>query len=118
MSVSNSNLAYLTSVLGRSYSCNSEQSLIITEAVSINTFRLQVQPFAVISNQFATGRPVLALYLQWGCVRLLTSKLRIFDDTFFHVKCFKGLAKALYMNYMFSTKRSVHEWHQSEILKL
>ncbi|XP_056464119.1 lysosome-associated membrane glycoprotein 1a [Gadus chalcogrammus] len=55
VSVSNSNLAYLTSVLGRSYSCNSEQSLIITEAVSINTFRLQVQPFAVISNQFATA---------------------------------------------------------------
>ncbi|CAL8403372.1 unnamed protein product [Boreogadus saida] len=55
VSVSNSNLAYLTSVLGRSYSCNSEQSLIITEAVSINTVRLQVQPFAVISNQFATA---------------------------------------------------------------
>ncbi|CAL8362390.1 unnamed protein product [Gadus morhua 'NCC'] len=55
VSVSNSNLAYLTSVLGRSYSCNSEQSLIITDAVSINTFRLQVQPFAVISNQFATA---------------------------------------------------------------
>ncbi|KAK0142889.1 Lysosome-associated membrane glycoprotein 1 [Merluccius polli] len=55
VSVSNSSLSYLASSWGRSYSCNSEQTLFIAEAFSVNTFRLQVQPFAVTSDQFATA---------------------------------------------------------------
>ena len=82
VSVSNSNLAYLTSVVGRSYSCNSEQSLVITAAVSINTFRLQVQPFGVTSDQFASGRPALALHLQHG-----RDRLQLKPGLYFSVKC-------------------------------
>ncbi|KAM6979942.1 lysosome-associated membrane glycoprotein 1a [Aplochiton taeniatus] len=53
--VSNSSLEYLRSTLGRSYMCSSEQSLAVADAFSLNTFRLQVQPFAVTSNQFASA---------------------------------------------------------------
>ncbi|XP_071397489.1 lysosome-associated membrane glycoprotein 1a [Centroberyx affinis] len=54
-SASNSSLDYLRSTLGRSYMCNAEQTLVVVPAFSLNTFRLQVQPFGVTTNQFATA---------------------------------------------------------------
>lgn len=53
--VSNDSLDYLRSTLGRSYMCNSEQTLFVAEGFALNTFRLQVQPFGVTTNQFATA---------------------------------------------------------------
>ncbi|KAF7668279.1 hypothetical protein LDENG_00025450 [Lucifuga dentata] len=55
LSRSNSSLDYLRSTLGRSYKCNTEQILVVTPDFSLNTFRLQVQPFGVTTNQFATA---------------------------------------------------------------
>lgn len=52
---SNTSLDYLRSTLGRSYMCNAEQTLAVVPTFSLNTFRLQVQPFAVTTNQFATA---------------------------------------------------------------
>lgn len=52
---SNTSLDYLRSTLGRSYMCNAEQTLVVVPTFSLNTFRLQVQPFAVTTNQFATA---------------------------------------------------------------
>nr|QZR93780.1 lysosomal associated membrane protein 1A [Paralichthys olivaceus]BBA57097.1 lysosome-associated membrane protein-1 [Paralichthys olivaceus] len=52
---SNTSLEYLRSSLGRSYMCNAEQTLIVEPTLSLNTFRLQVQPFGVITDQFATA---------------------------------------------------------------
>ncbi|XP_028999594.1 lysosome-associated membrane glycoprotein 1a [Betta splendens] len=54
-SASNTSLDYLRSTLGRSYMCNAEQTLDVLSNFSLNTFRLQVQPFGVTSNQFATA---------------------------------------------------------------
>ncbi|XP_039986121.1 lysosome-associated membrane glycoprotein 1a [Xiphias gladius] len=54
-SVSNIGLDYLRSTLGRSYMCNAEQTLVVEPTLSLNTFRLQVQPFGVTTNQFATA---------------------------------------------------------------
>uniref|UniRef100_A0AAQ6IW20 Lysosome-associated membrane glycoprotein 1 n=1 Tax=Anabas testudineus TaxID=64144 RepID=A0AAQ6IW20_ANATE len=55
MSVSNTSLDYLRSTLGRSYMCNAEQTLNVASDFSLNTFRLQVQPFGITTNQFATA---------------------------------------------------------------
>ncbi|KAM3624900.1 uncharacterized protein V6R79_003705 [Siganus canaliculatus] len=55
LSVGNSSLDYLRSTLGRSYMCSAEQVLAVMPTFSLNTFRLQVQPFAVTTNQFATA---------------------------------------------------------------
>lgn len=52
---SNTSLDYLQSTLGRSYMCNSEQTLAVVPTFSLNTFRVQVQPFEVTTNQFATA---------------------------------------------------------------
>lgn len=52
---SNTSLNYLQSTLGRSYMCNAEQVLSVVPVFSLNTFKLQVQPFNVTANQFATG---------------------------------------------------------------
>ncbi|XP_026176042.1 lysosome-associated membrane glycoprotein 1a isoform X2 [Mastacembelus armatus] len=52
---SNTSLNYLRSTLGHSYMCNAEQTLVVIPAFSLNTFRLQVQPFGVTTNQFATA---------------------------------------------------------------
>lgn len=52
---SNTSLDYLRSTLGRSYMCNAEQTLAVVPTFSLNTFRLQVQPFEVTTNQFATA---------------------------------------------------------------
>ncbi|MED6274043.1 hypothetical protein CHARACLAT_012489 [Characodon lateralis] len=54
-SASNTSLDYLQSTLGHSYMCNTEQTLLVVPALSINTFRLQVQPFGVTANQFAAA---------------------------------------------------------------
>lgn len=56
-SASNTSLNYLRSTLGRSYMCNAEQVLDVVPTFSLNTFKLQVQPFNVTTNQFATGNP-------------------------------------------------------------
>ncbi|KAM4744504.1 lysosome-associated membrane glycoprotein 1a isoform 2-T2 [Anableps anableps] len=40
-SASNASLDYLRSTLGRSYMCNTEQTLLVVPAFSVNTFRLQ-----------------------------------------------------------------------------
>lgn len=55
LSVTNSSLNYLRSSLGHSYMCNAEQTLVILPTFSINTFRLQVQPFGVTTTQFASA---------------------------------------------------------------
>ncbi|XP_056134663.1 lysosome-associated membrane glycoprotein 1a [Lampris incognitus] len=52
---SNTSLDYLRSTLGRSYMCSAEQTLAVVPAFTLNTFRLQVQPFGVSTNQFATA---------------------------------------------------------------
>ncbi|XP_034412977.1 lysosome-associated membrane glycoprotein 1a isoform X1 [Cyclopterus lumpus] len=54
-SASNTSLDYLRSTLGHSYMCNAEQTLVVATTFSLNTFRLQVQPFEVTTNQFATA---------------------------------------------------------------
>lgn len=51
----NANLSYLRSTFGHSYMCNTEQILAVTPAFSLNTFRLQIQPFGVTANEFAAG---------------------------------------------------------------
>ena len=59
LSASNTSLNYLRSTKGRSYMCNTEQTLAVVPNFSLNTFRLQVQPFEVTTNQFATGTKCL-----------------------------------------------------------
>uniref|UniRef100_A0A3B4B051 Lysosome-associated membrane glycoprotein 1 n=1 Tax=Periophthalmus magnuspinnatus TaxID=409849 RepID=A0A3B4B051_9GOBI len=51
----NSSLNYLRSSLGHSYMCNSEQTLVVLPTFSINTFKLQVQPFGVTTTQFSSA---------------------------------------------------------------
>nr|XP_057944567.1 lysosome-associated membrane glycoprotein 1a [Doryrhamphus excisus] len=51
----NTSLDYLGTTVGRSYMCNAEQTLVVVEQFSLNTFRLQVQPFGVTTNHFATA---------------------------------------------------------------
>ncbi|KAM4630976.1 lysosome-associated membrane glycoprotein 1a [Polymixia lowei] len=55
LSASNTSLDYLRSTLGHSYMCNAEETLVVEPAFSLNTFRLQVQPFGVTTKQFATA---------------------------------------------------------------
>lgn len=64
-SASNNSLDYLRSTLGRSYMCNAEQTLDVTSTFSLNTFRLQVQPFGITTNQFATGTAASFFFPQW-----------------------------------------------------
>ncbi|XP_061671047.1 lysosome-associated membrane glycoprotein 1a [Syngnathoides biaculeatus] len=52
-SASNSSLDYLRTTLGRSYLCDAEQTLAVVPSFSLNTFRLQLQPFGVTINKFA-----------------------------------------------------------------
>ncbi|XP_061597459.1 lysosome-associated membrane glycoprotein 1a [Cololabis saira] len=54
-SANNTNLDYLRSTVGRSYMCNTEQTLVVAQSFSLNTFKLQVQPFGVTTNQFAAA---------------------------------------------------------------
>ena len=55
MSASNGALTYLPGQLGMSYMCSAEQVLEVTPDLSLNTFKLQVQPFGLSGDQFATG---------------------------------------------------------------
>ncbi|KAF0042932.1 hypothetical protein F2P81_004269 [Scophthalmus maximus] len=55
MIASNASLDYLRSTLGRSYMCSAAQTLVVEPTFSLNTFRLQVQPFGLTTNQFATA---------------------------------------------------------------
>ncbi|KAM9470015.1 lysosome-associated membrane glycoprotein 2 isoform 2-T2 [Clarias gariepinus] len=52
--VENSTLSLWEASLGSSYMCKKEQSFNITDALVLNTFELQVQPFAVMNDQFST----------------------------------------------------------------
>ncbi|KAM8975654.1 lysosome-associated membrane glycoprotein 1 [Pelodytes ibericus] len=49
----NSSLNFLQTTAQKSYKCNAEQVLQITNNFSINTYKLQVQPFDVNGNKFA-----------------------------------------------------------------
>ncbi|MBN3322667.1 LAMP1 protein, partial [Atractosteus spatula] len=51
-SASNATLDNLRGTLGKSYMCNSKQTLVVSDRFSVNTFRLQVQPFGVSNSQF------------------------------------------------------------------
>ncbi|XP_017557334.1 lysosome-associated membrane glycoprotein 1a [Pygocentrus nattereri] len=53
--VSNSSLNYLQGTQGRSYMCTAEQTLPVTNTFSLNTFKLQVQPFKMSGNKFGTA---------------------------------------------------------------
>lgn len=55
ITMTNSTLNYLQGSLGRSYMCRSEQILPVVNSFSLNTFRLQVQPFGVSGNQFGSA---------------------------------------------------------------
>ncbi|XP_067313646.1 lysosome-associated membrane glycoprotein 2 isoform X2 [Pseudorasbora parva] len=52
---SNNNLSLWEASLGSSYMCRKEQSYNITDKLAVNTFELQVQPFAVKKNAFGTA---------------------------------------------------------------
>ncbi|XP_034048723.1 lysosome-associated membrane glycoprotein 1a [Thalassophryne amazonica] len=54
-SAGSSSLDYLQSSLGHSYMCNTVQMLVVGPTFSLNTFRLQVQPFDVTAGKFATA---------------------------------------------------------------
>lgn len=55
VSVHNSSLDYLRGTVGYSYFCRDEQTLNVAQNLSINTFQLQVQPFAVKGDQFGAA---------------------------------------------------------------
>lgn len=42
--------------VGSSYMCNKEQTLNVTDTLTLYTFELRVQPFEVNKGEFATGR--------------------------------------------------------------
>lgn len=52
----NQSLDYLRGTLGFSYMCREMQNLGVAPDFSINTFQVQVQPFAVTGKQFAAGK--------------------------------------------------------------
>nr|XP_020504435.1 lysosome-associated membrane glycoprotein 1-like [Labrus bergylta] len=54
-STSNSSLDYLQGTLGYSYMCHQEQTLDVTQVLSINTFQLQVQPFGLEGDHFGAA---------------------------------------------------------------
>uniref|UniRef100_A0A673LX41 Lysosome-associated membrane glycoprotein 1-like n=1 Tax=Sinocyclocheilus rhinocerous TaxID=307959 RepID=A0A673LX41_9TELE len=51
----NGSLNFLQCSVGRSYMCSAEQTLSIVPSFSINTFRLQLQPFNVTASRFSAG---------------------------------------------------------------
>ncbi len=51
----NVSLNLLQCSVGRSYMCGAEQTLSIVPSFSINTFRLQLQPFNVTADRFSAG---------------------------------------------------------------
>uniref|UniRef100_A0A8C2PR88 Lysosomal-associated membrane protein 2 n=1 Tax=Cyprinus carpio TaxID=7962 RepID=A0A8C2PR88_CYPCA len=57
---SNNNLSLWEASVGSSYMCKKEQSYNITDKLTIHTFELQVQPFAVQNNKFNTAEDCIA----------------------------------------------------------
>ncbi|XP_029315488.1 lysosome-associated membrane glycoprotein 1b [Cottoperca gobio] len=55
VSAVNSSLDSLRGTLGYSYMCREQQTLILAQDVSINTFDVQVQPFGVTGEQFGAA---------------------------------------------------------------
>lgn len=53
---SNSSLNLWQASLSSSYMCNNEQNFTINSNLSVFTFNLRVQPFAVKGGVFSTGR--------------------------------------------------------------
>ncbi|XP_060783693.1 lysosome-associated membrane glycoprotein 2 isoform X2 [Neoarius graeffei] len=51
----NTSLSLWEASLGSSYMCKKEQSFNITDALILNTFNLQVQPFGVLNDKFSTA---------------------------------------------------------------
>ncbi|XP_016119372.1 lysosome-associated membrane glycoprotein 1-like [Sinocyclocheilus grahami] len=51
----NGSLNFLQCSVGRSYVCSAEQTLSVVPSFSINTFRLQLQPFNVTASRFSAG---------------------------------------------------------------
>ncbi|XP_034549657.1 lysosome-associated membrane glycoprotein 1b [Notolabrus celidotus] len=54
-STHNNSLDYLQGTMGFSYMCHEEQTLDVTQDLSINTFQLQVQPFGLNGGQFGAA---------------------------------------------------------------
>ncbi|XP_037316902.1 lysosome-associated membrane glycoprotein 2 isoform X1 [Pungitius pungitius] len=54
-SVANTNLSLWEAAVGSSYMCNKEQNYTITEALTLYTFDLRVQPFGVKKGVFSTA---------------------------------------------------------------
>ncbi|XP_014901003.1 lysosome-associated membrane glycoprotein 1b [Poecilia latipinna] len=54
-SAKNSSLDFLQGSLGYSYMCRMEQTLTVTQNLSINTFQVQLQPFGVSGNAFGAA---------------------------------------------------------------
>ncbi|XP_060909356.1 lysosome-associated membrane glycoprotein 1b [Labrus mixtus] len=54
-STNNNSLDYLQGTLGYSYMCRQEQTLDVTQDLSINTFQLQVQPFGLDGDHFGAA---------------------------------------------------------------
>lgn len=52
----NNNMSIWAAAVGSSYMCNKEQTLNVTDTLTLYTFELRVQPFEVNKGEFATGR--------------------------------------------------------------
>ncbi|TRY97967.1 hypothetical protein DNTS_000296 [Danionella cerebrum] len=52
---SNNNMSLWEASVGSSYMCKKEQSYVITDNFTLNTFELQVQPFDIKNNMFSTA---------------------------------------------------------------
>ncbi|XP_045573959.1 lysosome-associated membrane glycoprotein 2 isoform X1 [Salmo salar] len=51
----NTNMSIWAAAVGSSYMCNKEQTLTVTETLTLYTFKLRVQPFGVEKGEFATA---------------------------------------------------------------
>uniref|UniRef100_A0A8K9XCP5 Lysosomal-associated membrane protein 2 n=1 Tax=Oncorhynchus mykiss TaxID=8022 RepID=A0A8K9XCP5_ONCMY len=51
----NTNMSIWVAAVGSSYMCNREQTLTVTETLTLYTFKLRVQPFGVEKGEFATA---------------------------------------------------------------
>uniref|UniRef100_A0A4W5N1I7 Lysosomal-associated membrane protein 2 n=1 Tax=Hucho hucho TaxID=62062 RepID=A0A4W5N1I7_9TELE len=51
----NTNMSIWAAAVGSSYMCNKEQTLTVTDTLTLYTFKLRVQPFGVEKGEFATA---------------------------------------------------------------
>lgn len=51
----NSSLRALQATMGNSYKCNAEEHIWVTEAFSVNVFKVWVQAFHVEGDKFGSG---------------------------------------------------------------